>query len=222
MKSKSQKALVLRGISLAVSFCLVVVCGIILFNRSVAWFSQNKTVGANGASVSLADLGITGTYYAKRTAEDAYTEITDWAHIFDGLCPGEAVYIRTVYENTSDQAHSLRLFFGLTDSGEVPKVTEGAYYYFSTQLKVTDVSVNGTATSNEAFLLTPPDNRLYYTAEQTMTDTHVADFSLGVGETATVDFAVLFVNYDDLNQNAYQGFGQGSETCSRCPIVYVD
>lgn len=109
--TKKELPLIMHGVLVVVLFCLLIVSVAILMNNSVAWFSQNKKVDANGASVSLKDLGITAKYYAKRGTEENYTEITEWAHLFENLMPGETVSIKAEYTSTEDQPRNFKVLF---------------------------------------------------------------------------------------------------------------
>lgn len=214
---KKELSLVTQGIFLVLLICLIG-CGImIVCNNSIAWFSNNRHVSANGASVSIDDIGIEDTYYYWDDASGDYMSIESWEHIFAGMMPGDTVTIKAEYKNTSGEDRAIRVVFAVPPGGEIPIIEDGKYYYLSTQLQITEI--NGG--EQNLFLLTPPENGIDYEAEQTLDDiTLVNPLSIASGATATVEFTVQFVNYSDIDQNAYQGFGAKGETCFRQVVAY--
>ncbi|MDD6995790.1 MAG: hypothetical protein SPH68_04935 [Candidatus Borkfalkiaceae bacterium] len=211
---------------------LLVVLGInafIYFNRSWAWFADNKTIQANGAKVNLAYFGVSDVYFSKEAGEVDYTEISSWDHLFLNLSPGESVSIKAQYTNHSDVTRKLSVYFGLPyGSTETPVIKNGdtgdKYYYLSTQLKITGIAVNGVTQSidENMFLMTPPSDKIAYESEQTPQNLPVAEINLPSGESATAELTIEFINYPDIDQNDYQGFGKGTENCFRQLIAYID
>ena len=212
----------------AVMLVLLAVClvsAVVCFHRAFAWFSENRKVTANGATVNLDGYGITDVYFSKGVGAADYTQITGWDHLFQDLNPGESLSIRAQYANQSDETHVLRVYFGLNDGNSVtPLVKDGKYYYFGTQLKITEVVLNGVAQSvaDQTFLMTPPADKIAYDAEQTVQNVFLVEIPLLPGDSATAEITVQFVNYPDVDQNAYQGFGKGTESCFRQLIAFVD
>jgi hypothetical protein len=94
------------------------------------------------------------------------------------------------------------------EGGELPLVIDGRYYYLSTQLKLIE---------RDLFLTPPPNDRLAYDSPVTPTDTGVGEVTVPAGGTAELIFTVTLVNYPDLDQSAYQGFGTlgAGEACHR-------
>lgn len=228
MKNKETSknvALLKQTVVILILLVALGVTAIIYFNRSFAWFADNKNVTANGAAINLAEFGISDVYYSKGVGAVDYTEISSWNHVFQDMNPGDSVSIKASYTNHSDDTHVLRVYLGLYDgTEETPLVKDDKYYYFSTQLKITDVVLNDAAQSvaDNTFLMTPPADKIAYGAEQTPQNVFITEISLLPDESATVEITVQFVNYADVDQNDYQGFGEGTESCFRQLIAFID
>ncbi len=227
--TKKELPLIMHGVLVVALFCLLFVSVAVLMNKSVAWFAQNRKVDANGASVSLKDLGITDKYYAKRYSaqtktETDYTEITSWEHLFDNLMPGDTVSIKAEYQSAEDQPRNLNVFFKALDETPLIKTatvdgTEKTYYYyFGSQLKITTAltyemqngAENETTKTESAlnlFLVTPPQDQVSYEAAAAPNEIALAVFeNITSGTTYTLELTIEFVNLD-VDQNDYQGFG---------------
>ena len=117
-----------QSLIIMIFLAFLVVFAVFYFNHSMAWLSQNTEVNANGASVQLASLGITDTYYysSKGVGEAAYTEIKawEWDRIFTKLMPKDSVSIKADYENTSGSVRTLRVVFSPGSDGETPYIDE--------------------------------------------------------------------------------------------------
>lgn len=223
MKTQNNASvLLMQKIVLVLLLCLAGCSIVIVCNSSVAWLISNKNLDAGGMPLSIEDIGITEEYYYKNGSSEEYRKLTDSEKIFDGLLPGDAVSVRAIYENISEKSRNVTLDFTVPSSGEIPLVANGKYYYLSTQLRITEINNNGSISSPNVFLLTPPGNLIYFEEAQTPTDIHIADFSIAPGERVTVEFTVEFVNYTDIDQNVYQGFGQGGERCFRHIVAYTE
>lgn len=196
------------------------------FNRTLGWFADNCNVSANGAEVALAQYGIEGTYFVKG-ANDAEFSQKDRDFVFGGIAPGQQVSMQARYVNNSTETRTLSVHLGLlaTDA-ETPLVLDGKYYYLSTQLKIVKIFVNGVEQSvqDDKFLMTPPADKIAFDAEQTTENVLIAQFDLPASQTATVEVTVEFVNYADVDQNVYQGFGNGTkkENCIRKFITFIE
>lgn len=206
---------------------LLVVLGasvLVYFNRTLGWFADNRNVSASGAEVALAQYGIEGTYFAKGANEVEFSQI-DGDFVFSGIAPGQRVSLQARYTNNSAENRALSVYLGLLATDvETPLVLDGKYYYLSTQLKIVAISVNGAAQSvqDDKFLMTPPADKLAYDAEQTVENVLIAQFDLLASQTATVEVTVEFVNYADVDQNVFQGFGNGAGKCFRKFIAFVE
>ena len=224
-ETSKNTALLIKTTIILVLLVVLGINAVIYSNRSFAWFGSNRNTDANGAAVNLAEYGISDAYFAKGVGEVDYTEITDWERIFQNLNPGESISIKAQYANRSDKTHTLRVYLGLIDgSREVPLVKGGKYYYLSTQLIISDTMVNGVSQTgaDNPYLMTPPTDKTAYDTEQTVQNKFIAEISLPAGESATVEITVQFVNYSDVSQNDYQGFGAGTENCFRQLIAFID
>lgn len=229
--AKKDRAVIFRAIFLVAVFCLLLSSVIILFNRSFAWLAQNREVNADGMSVNLKSIGIEDKYYVSYDGVN-YTEVTSWNYIFKGtgdevsIGPGDKVYIRAEYNNVSDKTHNLELHYQRIGDNDTPIIKEvgGAsrYYYLATQLKVTTAKIDGgTETAINEFLTAPPDNKIYYEQETQPNDIALGNLTIAPSAKSTIEFTIEFVNYTDIDQNDYQGYGEGAETCSRMVVAYI-
>ena len=206
---------------------LLVVLGaslLVYFNRTLGWFADNRNVSASGAEVALAQYGIEGTYFAKGANKAEFSQIKG-EFVFSDIAPGQRISLQARYVNNSAENRALSVYLGLlANEVETPLVLDGKYYYLSTQLKIVAISVNGADQSVQAdkFLMNPPADKLAYDAEQTAENVLVAQFDLLASQTATVEVTVEFVNYVDVDQNVFQGFGKGAENCFRKFIAFVE
>ncbi|MGN1066759.1 MAG: hypothetical protein ACI4QH_03010 [Candidatus Fimimonas sp.] len=204
---------------------LLVVLGaslLVYFNRTLGWFADNRNVSASGAEVTLAQYGIEGTYFAKGANEAEFSQ-KDGDFGFGGIAPGQQVSMQARYVNNSTETRTLSVYLGLlANEVETPLVLDDKYYYLSTQLKIVAISVNGQSVQENKFLMTPPTDKLAYDAEQTVENVLVAQFDLLASQTVTVEVTVEFVNYADVDQNVYQGFGNGTENCFRKFIAFIE
>lgn len=246
--TKKEPSLVLHGVYIVALFCLLGLSVVILWNNSVAWFAENKRVTAGGASVTLQDLNITDKYYATAINGTDYTEITAWDHLFENLMPGDAVKLKAEFTNNSDADRTFDICFENINGDDTPLTktvetnsggaasTETRYYYLGTQLKITAITFNEGGTVGDSalngFLTEPSENKIYYTATKAPNSIKLGSANISAGETCTVEFTVEFVNYDDIDQNDYQGYGKpvtaedgteaaANETCLRQIVCYV-
>lgn len=218
--------LMVQSLIIMIFLAFLVVFAVFYFNHSMAWLSQNTEVNANGASVQLASLGITDTYFSKGVGEADYAPITEWDRIFSELMPEDSVSIKAEYKNNSGTTRTLKVVFSPGSDGETPYVEDGKFYYFGTQLKITSISLNveGKVAETGKFLMEPPGDKVSFDSKQAVPASIVlAEFDLDKDTTASLEITVEFVNYPTVDQNAYQGFGskgQG-EKCYRQMIAYV-
>ena len=168
------------------------------------------------------------TYYWQTASEAASLGDSGWVgsatpSLFSATA--ETWAEETVYTDNSAENRALSVYLGLLATDvETPLVLDGKYYYLSTQLKIVAISVNGAAQSvqDDKFLMTPPADKLAYDAEQTVENVLIAQFDLLASQTATVEVTVEFVNYADVDQNVFQGFGNGAGKCFRKFIAFVE
>ena len=216
--------LMVQSLIIMIFLAFLVVFAVFYFNHSMAWLSQNTEVNANGASVQLATLGITDTYFSKGVGE-AETKIEAWDRIFSELMPEDSVSIKAEYKNNSGTTRTLKVVFSPGSDGETPYVEDGKFYYFGTQLKITSISLNveGKVAETGKFLMEPPGDKVSFDSKQAVPASIVlAEFDLAAGIKASLEITVEFVN-SPVDQNAYQGFGgKGQdEKCYRQVIAYV-
>ena len=195
-------------VSLFLMSALLIVSTVILFRpRSFAWFGSNDKVTGEGMQVNLDTLDITMTYYSKTSSDAEYEKINSFANIFDGLVPGDTVWIKVVYANGENKDHSGTVYLSGFDGCENPLVIEGRYYYLSSQLKVVKTG---------EFLMPPPTDFVSYDSQQSVSQVQVGTVDIAANSSAELEFSVQFVNYTDVDQNAYKNFGSvGTEHCYR-------
>ncbi len=210
-------------------------------NGAVAWFAKNRKVDANGMAVNLRDLGIEDLYYVRYDGKNDFTKVNGNTFTFVDVAPGDTVTIKAIYLSDSDDERKLDILFKDMGGGEAPLVKDGKYYYFGTQLKVTQKAINGgTAEDVNKFLVDPPENKIFNTSQldapannfilaEGLEAVAPAEIELGVDlgidltgkKVRMLEFTVEFVNYTDIDQNDYQHFGKGSEKCVRQLVAYV-
>ena len=215
MGSERVRALRLTAEALLVIVLFLALLGaaFVLFPGSFAWLSRNEEVGGGGMQVTIEGTNVSVTYY-KAVGDGDFIPLSSPEDMFSGLLPGDTVRIKAEYVSGANKAVDLALRLTVPEGGEIPLVIDGRYYYLSTQLKLDEQDV---------FLLTPPDDRLAYDTEQAPTATEVGEVTVPAGGTAELVFTVLFVNYPDLDQSAYQGFGTlgSGEACYRRRVSVV-
>lgn len=185
--------------SLFIVTVLLIVSSVVVFRpRSFAWFADNREVGAGGMQLAADTLDITMTYYIKGPFDTEYVKIETFESVFDGLMPGDTVWLKVAYESGEAADHSVKVYLDSFDGCETPLLIDGRYYYFSTQLKAVEL---------DKFLLAPPADKLSYEAQQTLPSLELGTLTAAANSVSEFEFSVQFVNYTDVNQNAYQGFG---------------
>lgn len=181
-----------------ISVLLVVSSAVLFRPNSFAWFADNDTVNANGMQVKADKLDITIAYYRKAPSDAEYVEIESFDCLFDGILPGETVKLKVAYDSKEANEESVTVYLSAFDGCEVPLILEGKYYYFGTQLKVLET---------DEFLLEPSADYLSYEEEQVPSDIELGSITLAANSVTEFEFSIQFVNYPDIDQNAYQGFG---------------
>ena len=178
---------------------LLIGSALILSNRgSLAWFSRNRESGVSGMQVEVEGLGVSAEYYAASPAGGEFLPLTDPESLFAGMMPGDSIAVKVVYRSHAEEDVTLSVRLALPKEGETPLELDGRYYYLSTQLKLVEKDV---------FLLAPPPDRLAYDVPAVPSDIALGDVAVPAGGEAFLLFTVMLVNYDDLDQSAYQGFG---------------
>ena len=184
-----EKKKMLRSLVSMISIGLVLAFSIISFlGRSVAWFSKNEKINANGVNLVAQGLPDTEQYLmidGVRVEENA----TD---LFSGLVPGKSVTFQLYVKNKTEK----NIEFGLllappTENDDIPYVIDGLYHYFGTQLRINSIKNDESELlsleGNERYLLTLEES-LYIGADKSLPPTSVNseyDFSVCTHKTLT-------------------------------------
>ena len=233
-KIKIKKEYIAPLVSLILVALTLIFSLTIHFNDSLGWFASNKSVEANGMSVSINGMPETEIYFivnGSRIKED------DATNLFQNLRPGDKVQFQLFVENKSESKIQFHLSMKApTNEQDTPVVIGDRYYYFGSQLRINYIK-NGSndvmnLTGNNRFLL-PLDDSLYRSGLQPTSITSEFDFTtlserlltdsivLNVGESVTLDFEIEFVDNNTL-QNAYIDFGNNdNQKLARTLICYV-
>ncbi len=185
-----------------ISVLLIVSSAVLFRPDSLAWFADNDTVNANGMQVKADKLDITIAYYRKGPADLEYVEIESFDSLFDGLLPGETVKLKVAYDSKEEKEESVTVSLSVFEGCEVPLIIGDKYYYFGTQLKVLET---------DEFLMAPPADYIAYEEDETPSDIELGSVTLTANSVTEFEFSIQFINYPDIDQNAYQGFGTHGE-----------
>ena len=159
-------SIISTGILLILSFY-------IMFNDSVAWFSDNSTLASSGMSISARGVPDTEQYLivdgvrVEKTADN----------LFSDLVPGKTVEFSLYVKNNTDSYIDFQLFMQApTENDDTPYVIDGLYHYLGTQIRINSVK-NGaeellTLVGNDRFLLRL-DNSLYIGADSSLPPTSI-------------------------------------------------
>lgn len=211
LKKKINPSLVKPAISCIAVFCLLVTSTIALFgNGTLGWFGSNDEVSASNMQTSIRGTNVELSYYAMGPDDTEYTEITSFAHIFEGLVPGDTVRLKVKYVSTDDRDLLISPYLDYEDGCETPLVVDGRYYYLSSQL-----TVDGTP------MLSGTADGLSFDSAKTPEDISLPSFTLNAGATYELEFSVSFQNLD-IDQSVYENFGSSDagEKCFR--VIHSD
>ena len=178
---------------------------------SLAWFSKNEQVTSGGTTLDTDAVAVTMQLYAKGPRDDDFVAIASLDHIFSDLMPGERVTFRVEITNNENTPYTVGVAFEAFDGCETPLVLDGRYYYLSTQLRIVETG---------EYLLAPPTDFLSYESEMALENKTADSVTVPAESTAETTFTLEFVNYADIDQNAYQGFGE-SAFCTRKLILVL-
>ncbi len=184
------------------------------------WFSENKTVQAQGMSIRSDDGFDTEQYYQK---EDGTVLGDDATNIFTGLRPGDKVKLQVVVKNNEQVPLTLKLVLEAASEAEADNYYEenGKYHYFGTQLRLSSMKISGEDHLNENetnFYLLKLDDSQYTNGLQptsldakldlsTQSNRDISDvIEMAAGEEIVIDLEFEFVDNNE-NQNAYINFG---------------
>ena len=190
-------------------FLFLIGAAAVLFrSSSFAWFSRNMEVDVRGMQTQINGADILVSYYKSDPSGEGFLPMTDPGELFAGMMPGDSVRIKAAYRSLVDEDTVVSVRMTLPEGGEKALEIDGRYYYLSTQLKVVE---------RDTFLLAPPPDRLGYDAPVALTDTALGEVTVPARGEAELIVTVVFVNYTDLDQSVYQGFGDdsGGEHCYR-------
>ena len=101
-------------------------------------------------------------------------------------------------------------------SEESPRLVDGEYYYFGTQLSAAEIAVNGkdVASPTEQRLLTMNGNTPSY-AVVTVHNDDTGSYNIAPGEHIELKIRITFVN-ESYSQDVYRNFGKDASTGERC------
>lgn len=237
MMHKLKKEYFASLLSVIVVGAVLVVALYTFYDNSLAWFSNNKEVMAQGMSVvsrGAPKLAIS----VDNVVEDGTRD-----HKFTNLTPGDTVTFTISVTNKSGEPIDLRLLLGAPRQGfSTPYIVQTAepnvqqYHYFDTQIRINSVKLTqGTgdsATTTEKLTLTGIDRYLMTVEESLYTDglqptwiNGEFDFAgatdkvlsgdnaiqLADNETVTFTLELEFVDNGQL-QNAYIDFNNSNGT----------
>ena len=157
-------------VSLICIFVLLVISSVILFRPdSFAWFANSKNVNSSGMQLEIEKRDITMTYYRKGPSDTDYVKIESFESVFDGLVPGDTVWLKIAYDSKASRDHSVTVYLDSFDGCEAPLIIDGRYYYYGTQLKILETG---------EFLLSPPADSISYESESQPQDRKIGTVSL--------------------------------------------
>lgn len=207
---------------LLVTFIATSLSLVSLISVSIAWFQSNRIINANLSGVYVRDL-----YDVTISLKQDGVSITDGIIHFEDFFPGvlNEHEVEIAITNNSDSLLYTTWYFRTPSSEqEVPYVDtagtygpEGYYYYFGSQIQVSDVYAEVGSTTVDTGV--GEGEYLIETNSVGLTQGQVNgvsspitsfsqfylldDFGVDVGQTATIIFTLTFV--DNLtNQNVYQ------------------
>ena len=201
-----------EALLLILLLALITVGALYLFKPdSLAWFSKNEQVTSSGTTIDTDAVAVTMQVYAKGPRDDDFVAIASLDHIFSDLMPGERVTFRVEIANNENTPLTVGVAFEAFDGCETPLVLDGRYYYLSTQLRIVQT---------DEYLLAPPTDFLSYESEMTLENKTASSVTVPAKSTTETTFELEFVNYANIDQNAYQGFGE-SAFCTRKLILVL-
>jgi hypothetical protein len=148
-------------------------------------------VGIDGYKIDIA-------YSYKKNGDADYSELSDFSELFSSFMPGDTVALKVTYTNNDSVARKITSVLEAPVGCEVPLQIDGRYYYFSTQIRVVETG---------DFLIAPPDDKLSSDSLLTAESIAIGTLTLASGATDELVITFEFVDYADVDQNVYQGFG---------------
>lgn len=225
MMNKLKKEYFASLLSVIVVGAVLVVALYTFYDNSLAWFSNNKEVMAQGMSVVSRGAPNIATKLENFKRNDV--AVTDASNPFTGLIPGDIVTFDIEVANKSDEAVNLSLLMAAPNADtDKDFVTNGLHHYFGTQFRINSIMQGSedqlVVSGKESYLLTLDDSYTYPTKDgelvpptaisSALTFTNQADkvltdpISITAGGTLTLKVAIEFVDNGTV-QNAYINFG---------------
>ena len=211
-------------LSLVLTALFIIFLIFMMFDNTLAWFSNNKTADATGMSITALGAPETEQYLII----DGQKVDKNAADLFSSLVPGEKVSFQLYVKNNTDKDIILCLYLASpTENDDTPYIKDGLYHYFGSQIRINSVKKGENEilylSNNDRYLLTL-DNELYIGEGKTLPPTAISsqyDFS-STGEKTladaikidsngelTLDIELEFVD-NGISQNPYAEFGNES------------
>ena len=230
-KLNISRQLLSRGVSLVVVFTTLVTAYVAFsLNESLGWFSENKTVTADGMSANVYKSEVEVTFQVLEGNEFKYVESI--AAVISRLkVPGQSVTFTITVKNVGEKPVTLTAL-GIaapSEGDEVPKVVGNTSYYLSTELTTKLTGIDNTAWNVNEDLERPlragdgtvgqinyfdwlekkEDNS---SSQNTATNKEI---QLEKQQYVTFTVVVTFVNKANENQNEYKNFADNGGKCQR-------
>lgn len=211
-------------LSLAVTALFIIFLVFMMFDNTLAWFSNNGKSDASGMGIT--SLGAPETeQYLIIDGERVNGNATD---LFSSLVPGEKVSFQLYVKNNTDKGIIFLLSMASpSQNDDTPFIKDGLYHYFGSQIRINSVK-NGeneilALSGNNRYLLTLEDN-LYIGNGNSLPPTSTSseyDFSSAKEKTLCapikinangeliLDIELEFVD-NGISQNPYAEFGNES------------
>ncbi len=207
--------------------CLTMISLVAFMGITFGWFSENDKTTSSGMDTSLKDFDVNIVYSYKTSSMTEYAPLTADTNIFSGLFPADTISLKAIYTNNTKEAYTADVYLTPGDEGETPIIKDynedgtNEYYYLGSQIKITSITSTDSgspAYNTGAFLVTESTDTKFasHASAQTVTDTEVAKgLSLPSSGTLEITITLEFINYESINQNAYQSFGASEGKCNR-------
>jgi len=198
-----------KAITLSIILGTLITSLTFFFNSGAfAWLAREDEATATGMQTQIIGADVSISYYYKLADDTEFKELTDFNAVFKSMVPGDRVQIRVEYDNLSEKAYTVSVAIECPDGGETPLVIDGKNYYFSTQLRIVE---------SGDFLTTPPADKVSSETALLPNIVSLGTVALDAQGEGELEFTVEFVNYPDVDQNAYQSFGSSGSggSCNR-------
>lgn len=241
MDKKTIKSLIYKAASLLLLSIFLCTSVFIYLQKSFGWFSDNDEVSASGLSVQSGTGANVNIRLARDLDEDGTIEANEYFEedaypIFSELIPDndEPLVVYVVFENKESDPISVSLsMLAPTEEDDIPilhdehhEITTDPtkaerFHYFGSQIRLNSITVGGTKTTLNKYLLETTalgENTGYQTTYvdqaydfSTTTDITLispeAPLTIPAGQTVMVALEFQFVDNQTI-QNAYINFGK--------------